>query len=191
MKKFWLQLRVLGLLFSGMLFMCAWQTAHAEVFNEELQLILSARDVMALVYLDDTQALMSTPSFDGTENAKLPTGQTVFIRDIVFDEYGNEWVEIETFYQGELICGYMYRHYLACSDVDFLNWEKEFVKDSGFETHVFSGDGVQYADVEMFPESYREALYTLKEAHPNWIFVRMDTGLDWNYVVDNQLQNTK
>ena len=44
-----------------------------------------------------------------------------------------------------------------------------------------------YEDIEKFPESYKKALYTLKEAHPNWTFEVMNTGLDWNDVVYNEM----
>lgn len=52
-------------------------------------------------------------------------------------------------------------------------------------------DPVDYADIERFPENWREALTALKEAHPMWIFVPMNTGLDWNAAVTAQLQNGK
>ncbi len=42
-------------------------------------------------------------------------------------------------------------------------------------------------DIAQFPESYREALLALKEAHPNWTFVKMNTGLKWSEVVDAQM----
>lgn len=44
-----------------------------------------------------------------------------------------------------------------------------------------------YEDIEKFPESYKEALYALKEKHPNWTFEVMDTGLNWSEVVYNEM----
>lgn len=46
---------------------------------------------------------------------------------------------------------------------------------------------IRYPDIEQFPESYKEALTELKEAHPNWTFVKMNTNLDWDVVVQNQM----
>ena len=46
---------------------------------------------------------------------------------------------------------------------------------------------VYYEDIENFPESYRAALYTLKEKHPNWTFEVMNTGLDWSTVLYNEM----
>lgn len=46
---------------------------------------------------------------------------------------------------------------------------------------------VSYQDIEQFPESYRDALYSLKQQHPNWTFEAMNTGLDWSTVVYNEM----
>ena len=48
-----------------------------------------------------------------------------------------------------------------------------------------------YADIEQFPESYRPALEALKQKHPNWTFVRQNTGLDFQTVINNELQGGK
>lgn len=49
-----------------------------------------------------------------------------------------------------------------------------------------------YSDEIMaFPESYREALQTLKEAHPNWIFVKQTVGLDFQTAVNEELKGKK
>ena len=45
----------------------------------------------------------------------------------------------------------------------------------------------KYEDIEQFPESYRQALYAVKEKHPNWTFQMMNTGLDWSTVVYNEM----
>lgn len=42
-------------------------------------------------------------------------------------------------------------------------------------------------DIEQFPETYKEALYALKEKHPNWTFEVMNTGLSWSEVVYNEM----
>lgn len=47
--------------------------------------------------------------------------------------------------------------------------------------------------IESFPESYRPALYKLKEVHPNWNFEAYYTGLDWSEVEAHEnicLKNT-
>jgi beta-N-acetylglucosaminidase len=43
------------------------------------------------------------------------------------------------------------------------------------------------ADIMAFPESYREALAALKNAHPNWTFVKMPTGVSFQTAVNSEL----
>ena len=43
-----------------------------------------------------------------------------------------------------------------------------------------------YPDVEQFPASYQNKLTQLKKAHPNWVFVKQNTGLDWQTVIKNE-----
>ena len=40
--------------------------------------------------------------------------------------------------------------------------------------------------IENFPESYRPYLEELNKKYPNWKFIALYTGLDWNYVIDNE-----
>lgn len=40
--------------------------------------------------------------------------------------------------------------------------------------------------IDSFPESYRPYLEKLAEKYPNWMFVALYTGLDWNYVIDQE-----
>lgn len=37
--------------------------------------------------------------------------------------------------------------------------------------------------ISNFPSSYQSALKKIKETHPNWKFIPVDTGLDWNTVI--------
>ena len=40
--------------------------------------------------------------------------------------------------------------------------------------------------IAAFPQSYKTSLRKLHEAYPNWTFVPIETGLDWNYVIENE-----
>lgn len=161
-----------------------------EVAENALQAILEEHDVMALVYPDATQPLWSEASFDSEELEQLPTGQTVFVRDVLTDEEALEWVYIETYFEGQACFGYIPRLCLACSDEDFLQWESVYMADSDSDSKLY-GFERDSADIEAFPESYREALYDLREQHPDWIFVRMDTGLDWNNTIAMEMKGSR
>lgn len=41
--------------------------------------------------------------------------------------------------------------------------------------------------LEAFPESYRDSLRALHKEHPNWTFEAVNTGLNWNTVIKNEL----
>jgi len=40
--------------------------------------------------------------------------------------------------------------------------------------------------IQNFPDSYKPYLEELQKKHPNWKFVALYTGLDWNYVIRNE-----
>lgn len=43
---------------------------------------------------------------------------------------------------------------------------------------------------EGFPESYKVLLRDIHNSYPNWEFEAVHTGLDWNYVVDNEVNRS-
>ena len=57
----------------------------------------------------------------------------------------------------------------------------------------YSYDAAFEADLNMkgFPESYKDGLRDLHANYPNWIFTLHRTGLDFNYVLDNELVGTR
>ena len=155
----------------------------------ELRALLERHDVMALVYLEPILPLNFEASFDSGASVEVSSGQTVFIREITADEEGVIWAFVDTYLGEEMHSGYIPRAYLACSDEDYLQWEREYIGDGDFGVSVYEGREGRSADIEAFPESYRNALYALKAAHPNWTFVRMDARDSWNTVVSEQMKD--
>lgn len=157
---------------------------------KELREILEDHDIFALVYLAATQTLWAEAAFDSEVLAELPTGHTVFIRDVTVSEDNLEWISLETYYRGQTLYGYMPRKLLACADEAFLRWETEYMSGLPSSMAMYSSEEAsENADIEAFPESYRAALYALRSQHPTWIFVRMDTGLDWDTVIRKEMGN--
>ena len=169
----------------------------AEV-KQALAEILSERSIMALVYLSDEYPIRNNPTYEGDVVATVPSGQLVQILDVAVDyEYGEVW-EYVSFYQNDaLLYGYIPRNNLACSDEKFLAWEDTYGMNPAsmmYTTFTLGAPEEQSTispDIEQFPESYKEALYALKALHPNWTFVKMNTGLDWNTVVQNEMVTTR
>ncbi len=152
-----------------------------------LQEIVEEREIMATVYLSDTYLVRNTPTVDGEIVVGVPSGQTVFITDAVIDENYEAWSYVDFYYRGTQYNGYIQRANLACSDERFLAWEMDYGMNPGAAALYALDADATYADIEQFPESYRASLLALKEKHPNWIFVPLNTGLDWNTVIANEI----
>lgn len=158
-----------------------------------LRELAADREIMALVFLCQEYSVRAGASHESEVVYNVPGGQTVFIEDVVVDEDNEVW-EFVSFYIGESRYeGYIPRLYLACSDERFLNWEDKYgMNPQGYAMMtVEETEGTRYLDIELFPESYRASLTALKASHPNWIFVAMNTGLDWNTVIANEIVGGK
>lgn len=163
-----------------------------ETAGDELAELAEQRNIMALVYLSDEYPVRTLPSYDSGAAVTVPSGQLVNILDLYVDDGAEIWYYIELDYMGEKICGYIPRTHLACSDSRFLEWEEQYGLDLQSSVYAAEGEGrTGVQDIEAFPESYRPALLALKEKHPNWTFVKMHTGLDWETVIYNELQDSR
>lgn len=200
------QTKILALAMAVLLFAgCFPQTVYGS--EEDLEIIAEAREnlaeivgerpIMALVYLADEYPVRTKPSYDSEVLVSVSSGQTVFIQDITvsFSEEGYEvWEYVNFYYRGEEYSGYIPRSYLACSDQRFLTWEAEYGMNPAAAMTYAAEDGEavnNYSDIERFPASYQERLRQLKDIHPQWVFVPMETGLDWNQVIANEIIGSK
>lgn len=152
--------------------------------------ILQEKDILALVYLTDAYKVRSEASEQSESVTTVNSGQSVHIVGMEMTADYEAWIKVEFAKQDVTYTGYIERSYLACSDELFLQWEMEYGMNPAayaMMSLTAEGEAQTYQDIEQFPESYRAALTALKEAHPNWIFVKMDTGLSWNTVVAEEL----
>lgn len=164
------------------------EVAWIEEARLELAELLSDTTVMALVYLSDTMPLYTTPSYESPSPITVPSGQQVQIQDVWLDDDYEAWSYVTLYYQGTQYEGYIPRRFLACSDERFLEWETYWNMNPS-QVSFYALDGsTSYADIATFPESYQDALLALKEAHPNWTFVKMNTNLDWNTVIKYEME---
>ncbi len=166
------------------------EKAWIEQAQDVLADILQEKDVLALVYLTDEYKVRSEASVWSSQVTTVTSGQTVHIVDMEMTTDYESWIKVEFAKQDVMYTGYIERSYLACSDELFLQWEMEYGMNPGAYALMSLTTDVEtqtYADIEQFPESYRAALTALKEAHPNWMFVKMNTGLEWDTVVAEEL----
>ena len=152
-----------------------------------LQDLLGRKTVAALVYLAEEVDIYARPGKEAV--ASLPSGHQVFILDVEVAE-GSIWYLIRTGINDTEMTGYISIENLAYSDEDFLAWEKEYLTEI---CQYIAGDGrilakaVSDADIRQFPSSYQNFLAYLRSSHPNWIFVKMNTNLDWDTVIENEM----
>ena len=165
-------------------------TEWIEEARKALAETAAEREIMALVYLNDEYPVRSTPSYQGQTVVTVLSGQMVNILDVYVDEEPQVWAYVKLDYRGREVYGYLPRACLASSDERFLAWEEEYGMNPEASTYTVDAEGrVSYKDIEQFPDSYQAALLALKERHPNWTFVKMNTTLDWEDVIYNELQD--
>lgn len=152
---------------------------------EELEKLAAKQEIQAVVYLEDTVLLKSLPDESSETVKELVSGDVVRIIGVGQDADYSIWYRVSYIQETETVFGYLRRTNLACVQEDFVQWESNYVRSvSVFRRMARS---ISYPDVEQFPASYQDMLYQLKQQHPNWIFVRMNTGISWNTLVSNQL----
>ena len=144
----------------------------------ELEEIVKEREIFALVYLCDAYSLRESADPNSEEVAMLASGQQVIITGVSQDSGSNIWYQVDCAYEDGTLTGYIQRDNLAFSDERLKEWEDKYVRSR--MRSFFRMAARTSADIEQFPDSYKQALYKLKETHPDWIFVKMNTGLEWN-----------
>lgn len=166
-----------------------------ETAQEELQEITEEKSILALVYLCDKYEVKDSPSQDGHGVVFVTSGQTVQIENVDMDEEGGVWYKVSLYQSEKSYTGYIEKKYLATSDEMFLEWTDEYVEEVADESQANKPMTMSlpimtlsdYPDVNQFPASYQNALLALKQKYPNWIFVKMETALDFNTAVSKEL----
>ena len=167
--------------------------------QEAFEALLSEKPLMALLYHADAYDIRKKADAKSGKAATLETGQTLYIRGVEITE-NDVWYRVQYFLDGAEGTGYAQSYYLAYADEDWIAWEEEYllpILELGAETYENTAYGMRtysmmtYAadtsDISAFPGSYQSALRSLKNAHPNWTFVPMKTGLDFNTSVSKEM----
>ena len=154
-------------------------------FIEEAQsgflAIAGQENLMALVYLCDFYQVKNQPDTSAETIVSVPSGTTALLKGAELDQDYNLWFQAVVEYNGNSYTGYIDRNYLAYSNEHLISWEETYFPQMG----TFAANDI-YMDVEQFPDSYQPKLMLLKQAHPNWTFVRQNVNLDWQTVVKNE-----
>mgnify|MGYP001039666779 CR=1 FL=1 len=153
---------------------------YLEMARTELKEITAQDVVMALVYLCDSYQVRKTADAEGEVCVSIPTGTTVEIIGMDVDADLQLWFQVSLSWKDTSYTGYIQTGYLAYSNEKLMEWENMY-----FPQVMLLSEG-NYPDVEQFPASYQNKLTQLKKAHPNWVFVKQNTRLDWQTVIKNE-----
>lgn len=153
--------------------------------SASLKKLLADRTVSALIYLCDFYDIRQEPDMVAQSVVSLPSGHTVYIEDIAINDDGTIWYRVNTYLDEQKFSGYVERDYLAYSDEVFIKWEHEIIATEFTLTTMDAAWPSK--DIAQFPISYQTGLQSIKSSHPNWTFVKMNTGLDWSTVIKNEI----
>ena len=164
-----------------------------ETAQEELEEITEEKSILALVYLCDRYEVKAAPDAGADAVDTIACGQSVQIVGVELDEAGNAWYKVSLYDRDKNYTGYIEKRYLATSDEKFMAWTEEYVQKAQempkkkTRTISLMSSISSYPDVNQFPPSYQNKLLALKQQYPNWVFVKMETGVDFNTAVSQEM----
>ncbi len=159
--------------------------------QDDLASLIAGKDIYALLYLCDTYEAKQKPGKEEAASVNISTGQSVRITGVGEDSFHNIWYQAGIDIGGSSYIGYIERDYLAYADEDLLAWEDRWISGQTYRMDAETAQAKLPADIAQFPASYQSGLLNLKTAHPNWIFVRMETDLDWKTAVQEENKNSR
>lgn len=155
--------------------------------------LLQEKQLMALLYHTDSYEVQRHAGAYNDPVAVIQSGHTLYINDatILDDQI---WYQVNFFVGGEEQTGYIEAYYLAYADEDWIAWESKYLDALypqstvyGMTAYSNATNSIDTSDIDAFPSTYQESLKALKTQHPNWTFVPMNTGLEFDTVVNNEL----
>jgi len=172
-----------------------------DVSTETVLNLDSNQDIYALIYNTKACDVYDLPSVTDSNNTvltSLPVGQQVKIVGAVYASNQSAadtttesiMISIETNVSGRVVKGYIDSKYIVTNDAYYNEWYQNILNEynladssdsAGLTAFIESTntDNIYY----YFPTGYWDNLIRVSNAHPNWVFVPMNTGLDWNTVV--------
>lgn len=97
----------------------------------------------------------------------------------VLDTTNSSWYKVSLSYGGNGYTGYVSSQFISINSNNTGTTEPS--SDADFESKLTA---------QGFPESYKVYLRRLHELYPNWEFKAVQTGIDWNTLVSNEVNKT-
>lgn len=148
--------------------------------------LMEDHDVYALLYQCDSYDIRNAPTDNSASEANILTGHQVRLTGIEFTD-GKIWYQAEAMVNGAPYNGYIEETYLISADEGLKEWKQSIDNADPQQTTPFFKAAQGSTNLNAFPASYRPYIQSLLKAHPNWTFVPMNTNLDWNTVIQQEM----
>lgn len=118
----------------------------------------------------------------------LSSGYQVKLTGVALSEAGL-WFQIGFAVDDVEYSGYIQREYVVTQDARLAEWEGQYLS-GGIQTSR-RGSARGSTVLSSFPKSYQSFIEKLIQAHPNWTFVPMNTNLEWEEVLENEMVDAR
>lgn len=159
--------------------------------SRALERLAAEREIIAVLYRTDVYQLSADAGFTEKGIAEIPSGAQIMVEGVELQD-GLLWYLVDYAKDERRYRGYVQADYLISADSRFLDWQRSYLAGSLPEVGIgVEGSVARAEDIQAFPESYRPYLYQLKNRHPNWVFVPMNTGLEWRTVIAEEMKDDR
>lgn len=163
----------------------------AEQGKRALEQLAAEREIIATLYRTDYYPLSAAVGFVESCIAEIPSGAQLMIEGVELQD-GTLWYLVDYVQEEQHYKGYVQEDYLISTDSRFLDWQQNYLTGGGLPEVGLGSDGAaRVDDIQAFPESYRPYLYQLKSRHPNWVFVPMNTNVEWRTVIAEEMKGDR
>ena len=152
-----------------------------------LEEVVASNTIQGVIYLADEVTMRMLPEEESEPVKNLPSGSVVNILGVGQDAGYQIWYRVSFENEYEKVIGYVPKDYMICVNEEFMQWQDNYVRSIS----MFSNLRGRYTptDIAAFPASYQEGLNALKAKHSNWIFVRLNTNVNWETMLKKQEGN--
>lgn len=157
-----------------------------EAAEQSFAALVDDHDVYALLYHCESYDIRKAPAADSGSEATILTGHQVRLTGIAFAA-GELWYQAEAMVNGAAYNGYIEEAYLISADEGLKEWKDSMDNASPQRNTPFFSTTRSSTNLNAFPASYRPYIQALLKAHPNWTFVPMNTNLNWNTVIQQEM----
>ncbi len=156
-----------------------------------LEQLAAEREIVATLYHIDQYSLSATAGYAESGIVEIPSGGQVMIESVELQD-GAIWYLVNYVQDEQSYRGYVLGDYLVSTDSRFLDWQQQYLSGIPMNMSLEEEPLVRADnDILAFPESYRSYLSRLKSQHPNWVFVPMNTNLDWSTVIAEEMKGDR